>query len=347
MGRDRIGFGIVGCGVVADYHIGAIEEIDGADLVSVYSRSESSARDTGEKHDVPWFTDHLEMYESDQLDVVCICTPSGVRIPIVTDAVDAGKHLIVEKPLAVNITDMDLIISQAGAKGIKLMGVFQLRYGPAARRVKRAVQEGKLGKVVLGDAYIKWFRPQEYYDSADWRGNWGLEGGGALMTQGSHNVDLLQWIMGPVKRVYARMGTLVHDVEVEDTVVAALEYENGALGVIEATTASHPGLPAKLEFSGSQGTIVMEADQVTLWDVEGESSESAEAETTDLAKAASDSKTFGTEGHKAQIAEMVHILNEGGEPEIDGPESRKAVELILAIYQSARTGQPVELPLQG
>ena len=346
MGGDRIGFGIVGCGVVADYHIGAIGEIEGAELVSVYSRSAFRARDTGEKHGVVWFTNHLDMYRSPDVDVVCICTPSGVRIPIVTDAIDAGKHLIVEKPLAITLSDMDRIIEGAANKGVKLMGVFQLRYGAAARRVKQAVEEGKLGKVVLGDAYIKWFRPQEYYDSADWRGNWALEGGGALMTQGSHNVDLLQWIMGPVKRVYARMGTLVHDVEVEDTVVAALEYESGALGVIEATTASHPGLPAKLEFSGSRGTIIMEADQVTLWEVEGESAESTDAEATDLAKAASDSKTFGTEGHKAQITEMVQILEEGGEPQIDGPESKKAVELILAIYESARTGSPVDLPLR-
>jgi UDP-N-acetyl-2-amino-2-deoxyglucuronate dehydrogenase len=346
MGGEKIGFGIVGCGVVADYHIGAIEDIEGAELVSVYSRSESRARETGEKYGVPWFTDHHEMYRSPDLDVVCICTPSGVRIPIVTDAVAAGKHLVVEKPLAVNIQDMDRIIEAAREKDVRLMGVFQLRYGAAVRRVKQAVEEGKLGKVVLGDAYIKWFRPQEYYDSADWRGNWALEGGGALMTQGSHNVDLLQWIMGPVKRVYARMGTLVHDVEVEDTVVATLEYESGALGVIEATTAARPGLPAKLEFSGSRGTIVMEADQVTLWDIQGESAEEAEAEATDLAKAASDSKTFGTEGHKAQIGEMVQILQNGGEPEIDGPESKKAVELILAIYQSARTGFPVDLPLE-
>ncbi len=345
MGGKTVGFGIVGSGTVADYHIGAVLDTEGAELVAVYSRSEGRARQTGEQHGVAWYTDHREMLESPDIDVVCICTPSGVRIPMVTDAAAAGKHLIIEKPLDVTLENVDRIIQAAQDAGVKLMGIFQLRYGEAINRVREAVRGGKLGRMVLGDAYIKWFRPQAYYDSADWRGNWALEGGGALMTQGSHNVDLLQWVMGPVKRVYARMGTLVHDIEVEDTLVAALEYESGALGVIEATTSSHPGLPAKLEFSGSEGTIVMEADQITLWDIQGEASEAADARLTDLAKAASDSKTFGTEGHKAQLAEMVRILNEGGEPAIDGPESRRAIELILAIYKSARTGKPVDLPL--
>lgn len=345
MGGKTVGFGIVGSGTVADYHIGAVLDTEGAELVAVYSRSEGRARQTGEQHGVAWYTDHREMLESPDIDVVCICTPSGVRIPMVTDAAAAGKHLVIEKPLDVTLENVDRIIQAAQDAGVKLMGIFQLRYGEAINRVREAVRGGKLGRMVLGDAYIKWFRPQAYYDSADWRGNWALEGGGALMTQGSHNVDLLQWVMGPVKRVYARMGTLVHDIEVEDTLVAALEYESGALGVIEATTSSHPGLPAKLEFSGSEGTIVMEADQITLWDIQGEASEAADARLTDLAKAASDSKTFGTEGHKAQLAEMVRILNEGGEPAIDGPESRRAIELILAIYKSARTGKPVDLPL--
>ena len=277
--------------------------------------------------------------------MVCICTPSGIRIPIATDAAAAGKHVIIEKPIDVNLENADRIIGAARDAGVHLMCIFQLRYGEAVQRARQAIQEGKLGKVALGDAYIKWYRSQEYYDSAAWRGTWKMEGGGALMTQGIHTVDLLQWIMGPVKRVSARMGALVHDVEVEDTVVATLEYESGALGVIEATTASHPGMPAKLEFCGSRGTIVIEADHIAAWDVEGEEGPVDSGGGTDVAKAASDSKTFGTEGHKAQIAEMVQLVNGGGRPQIDGPEGRKALELILAIYQSAQTGQAVELPL--
>lgn len=345
MGGKTIGFGMIGCGVVADYQLRAVNDTEGAELVAVYSRSKSRARQTGEKYGVPWYTDYQEILRRPDVDVVCICTPSGVRIPIVTDAAAAGKHLIVEKPLDVTVKKMDRIIEAAKEAGVKLMGIFQLRYGEAVNRVREAVQGGKLGKLVLGDAYIKWYRPQEYYDADDWRGDGALEGGGALMTQGSHTVDLLQWIMGPVKRVYARMGTLTHAIDVEDTVVATLEFKIGALGVIEASSAAYPGLPARMEFSGSRGTIIVEADQITMWDIEGEASETADVESTDVAKAASDSKTFGAEGHRAQIAEMVRILKEGGEPVIDGPESKKAIELILAIYESARTGNPVDLPL--
>ncbi len=347
MGNRTIGFAMIGCGVVADYHIGAVQETEDAELVAVYSRSETRARTTGEAHGVAWFTDHEAILCRPDVDVVCICTPSGVRIPIVTDAAAAGKHLIVEKPLDVSIGNMDRIIQAAEDAGVKLMGVFQLRYGEAVNRARNAVQSGALGRMVLGDAYIKWFRPQAYYDADDWRGNWKMEGGGALMTQGSHTVDLLQWIMGPVKRVYARMGTLIHDIEVEDTLVATLEFENGALGVVEASSAAYPGLPARMEFSGDRGTVVVEADRITRWDVEGESAQETAADTTDVARAASDSRTFGTEGHKAQIAEMAHILNEGGEPNIDGPESKRAIEVILAIYESARTDNPVALPLNG
>ena len=345
MGEKTVGFGIVGCGVVADYHIGGVQGTDGARLVAVSDVVEERAREVAEKHGVQWYTDYKEMLESSEVDVVCITTPSGIRIPIATDAAAAGKHVIIEKPIDITLEKADQIIKAADDAGVKLMCIFQLRYGDAVRQVREAVQSGKLGKVVLGDAYIKWYRPQEYYDSAGWRGTWAMEGGGALMTQGIHTVDLLHWIMGPVKRVYARMGSLVHDVEVEDTVVATLEYESGALGVVEATTASLPGMPAKLEFSGSKGTIAVEADQITVWDIEGEESMAVGEASSDVAKAASDSKTFGAEGHKAQITEMVSIIHEGGEPAVNGPEGRKSVELILAIYESARTGKPVELPL--
>ncbi len=345
MSREAVGFGIVGCGVVADYHIGGVLETEGAKLVAIADVVEERAREVGEKHGVSWYTDYKEMLKSPEIDVVCITTPSGIRIPIATDTAAAGKHLIIEKPIDITLEKTDRIIEAAGNAGVHLMCIFQLRYGEAIGKVREAVQDGKLGQIVLGDAYIKWFRPQEYYDSAGWRGTWDMEGGGALMTQGIHTVDLLQWIMGPVKRVSARMGSLVHDVEVEDTVVATIEYESGSLGVIEATTASHPGMPAKLEFSGSKGTVVVEADQITSWDVEGEALEVGGRDTTDIAKAASDSKTFGTEGHKAQISEMVQLVREGGTPKVDGPEGRKAVELILAIYESARKGESVELPL--
>jgi len=340
-----VGFGIIGCGVVADYHIGAIRDTEGAHLVAVGDVVEARAKEVAAKHGIASYTDHREMLANPDIDVICITTPSGIRIPIATDAASAGKHLIIEKPLDVTLENADRIIQAAENAGVQLMCVFQLRYGEAVQKLKQAVESGKLGTIALADAYIKWYRPQSYYDSAGWRGTWKMEGGGALMTQGIHTVDLLQWISGPGKRVYARMGTLVHNVEVEDTIAALLEYESGAIGVIEATTAAHPGLPAKLEISGSKGTVAIEADRITAWQVEGEADIAEDDTGTDLAKAASDSKTFGTDGHRQQITEMVHVIQNGGKPQIDGPEGRKTLELILAIYESARTGKPVDLPL--
>lgn len=342
---DTVGFGVVGLGVVADYHINGIQAAEGAELVAVSDVVEPRAKEVGEKLGVPWYTSVGNMMSQPGLDVVCITTPSGIRIPIATEATKAGKHLIIEKPIDITLEKADTIIEAAEKAGVNLMCIFQLRYGEAVNKVREAVQGGRLGKVVLGDAYIKWYRPQEYYDSAAWRGTWEMEGGGALMTQGIHTVDLLRWIMGPVANVHARMGALVHKVDVEDTVIAALEYESGALGVIEATTASHPGMPAKLEFSGSKGTICLEADRITVWDIEGEESQVSSAGASDVGKAASDSKTFGAAGHQAQIQEMVNIIRNGGRPTVDGPEARKALELILAVYQSARTKETVTLPL--
>ena len=345
MPEKTVGFGVVGCGVVADYHIGGIESAGGARLVAVSDVVEERAREYGEKHHAAWFTDYREMLALPEVDVVCVCTPSGIRIPIATDAAAAGKHLVIEKPIDVTLENADRIIQAASDAGVELMCIFQLRYGAAVSRAREAVRAGKLGTLALGDAYIKWFRPQEYYASAGWRGTWKVEGGGALMTQGIHTVDLLRWIMGPVKRVSARMGALVHDIEVEDTVVATVEYESGAMGVVEATTAAHPGMPARLEFAGSGGTIVIEADRIAVWDVEGEDAPEELGSGSDVAKASSDAKTFGTEGHKIQIEEMVRVVEEGGHPDIDGWEGRRTLELVLAIYQSARTGRPVELPL--
>lgn len=345
MVRKNLGFGIIGCGVVAPYHINGVLEAEGAELVAVCDAIEERAKAFGEKYDVEWHTDYHQLLGRKDIDVVNICTPSGLRSHIAVDAARAGKHIIVEKPIDITLEGADRIIRAADQAGVKLMCIFQLRYGEGINKVQNAIREGKLGRMVLASAYVKWHRPQEYYDSAAWRGTWDLEGGGVLMTQATHTVDLLQWIMGPVKSVYAKMSTLAHNIEVEDTLVALLTYENGALGTIEATTASHPGLPAKLEFYGDNGTIIVEADRIHTWIVKG--AEEVEAgEATDVAKAASDSTTFGDVGHKLQIKEMVSVVNEDKEPLINGPEGRKAVELILAIYQSAKSGKVVELPLR-
>ena len=344
MSDSTIGFGIIGCGVVATYHINGVLSAEDATLVAVSDVVEEKAKEFGEQYDVAWYTDYREMLKRPDLDVVCLCVPSGLRAEIGEEAAEAGKHIVVEKPIDTTIERADRIIRAADRAGVKVMCIFQLRYGDAVNQAREAMLAGKLGRVVLGSAYIKWWRDQEYYDSSAWRGTWAMEGGGALMTQGIHTVDLLQWIMGPVKSVYARMDALVHNIEVEDTLVALLTFENGALGTVESSTSSHPGTPAKLEFCGDRGTIIIEADRIHTWSVQ-DMEAVASGKATDVARAASDATRFGDIGHKKQIQEMVRIVQQNTEPMINGTEGRKAVELIEAIYRSARTGEIVELPL--
>ena len=308
MADRKIGFGVIGCGVAASYHINGVLDAEGAELIAVSDIVEARAQEFGAKYHAAWYTDHHDLLKRDDIDVVSICTPSGLRRQVVLDAAEAKKPLIVEKPIDITLEGADAIIQVAEQAGVKLMCIFQLRCGEAVTEVRRAIHEGRLGRIVLAGAYIKWYRSQEYYDSGAWRGTWDMEGGGALMTQGIHTVDLLQWIMGPVSSVYARMGTLVHNIEVEDTLAAVLTFGNGALGTIEATTASHPGMPAKLEFYGEKGTIVVEADEITVWEVQGEEGPPIAAKATDVAKAASDSTRFGDEGHKLQIKDMVRAI---------------------------------------
>ena len=246
-----------------------------------------------------WTTDYHDLLRREDIDVITVCTPNGLRLPLAEEAAMAGKHLVIEKPIAISLKEADRIIAACERAGVHLMCVFQLRYGRAATALRWAIQNGRLGRIVLADAAIKWFRPQAYYESAAWRGTWAQEGGGALMTQGIHTVDLLRWMMGPVRSVSARMATLVHRIEVEDTLVATLTYDSGALGVIEATTAAHPGLPARIEVCGARGTVALEADRITTWQVEGTERPADAGGGSEVGKAASDSKTFGAEGHRA------------------------------------------------
>jgi UDP-N-acetyl-2-amino-2-deoxyglucuronate dehydrogenase len=220
---------------------------------------------------------------------------------------------------------------------------YQSRFANATCKLKDAVDKGLLGRLVSGDAYMKFYRSQEYYDSGGWRGTWEMDGGGALMNQGIHSVDLIQYIMGPVKTIFAYTRTLARKIEVEDTAAAVLEYENGALGVIQATTSIYPGLPRRIEVSGDKGTIIVEENSITNWIIEG--SEIPDDIKTDKAgrTSASDPAAFGIEGHVMQISDMVDAVRNNRKPLVDQYEGRKPVEIILAIYESSRTGKTIEL----
>lgn len=342
---DRLGWGIIGCGVIAPTHAGAIQASGAAKLVACCDIVPGKAKDFAAQHGGPRAYDAMEAMLADpEVQVVSVCTPSGLHSECCIAAAEAGKHILCEKPLDVTLEAIDLAIAACDAYGVKLSGVFQRRTSPSSQQVREAVRSGKLGKLVLGDAYQKYFRSHEYYASGAWRATWDLDGGGALMNQGVHGIDLLLYLMGDVKRLSAYARRLVRNIEVEDTAVAIVEFVNGAVGVIEGTTSVTPGYDCKIEISGDNGTIVLDGDTIAKWDIPGEESR-AKADVGGKSTAADPTALTAT-GHTAHILDLCGAIRENREPTIPGREARRAVEVIKAIYKSSREGgATVELPL--
>ncbi len=260
----------------------------------------------------------------------------------------AGKHVVVEKPLEITVPRCDAIIRACDETGVRLCAIFPSRYSPANLALKAAINEGRFGRLTLGDTYVKWWRTQEYYDSGKWRGTWELDGGGALMNQAIHNVDLLQWLMGDVESVQAMTATLVHErIEVEDSAVAVIRFKSGALGVIEASTGAYPGLLKRTEIHGENGSARVEQDDVTLWTFREERPGDAEilAPKGVTTGGAGDPKAISHAGHREQLTDFLQAIETGKPSLVDGREGRKSVEIIRAIYRSSRLGTAVQIPL--
>jgi len=333
-----IRFAIVGAGVISHHHARAIAKHPQAELAAVSDVYEPSAAKLAEQYpSASVYADYGKMLARNDIDAVCVCVPSGQHADVAVAAAQAGKHILCEKPLEITRERIDLMVRTAREYGVKLGAVFQRRTMPAAIAARNAVKEGKLGKIVLGDAYLKYYRSQEYYDGAGWRGTWAMDGGGALMNQGVHGVDLIQWMVGEVESVFARAAALARDIEVEDTAVAVLKYRNGAFGVIQAATTVYPETETRFEIHGEKGTIVLGDSGIKTWAFIDE----------ETAPIAPDSQQSGTNaslsGHDILLDDMIHAIVEDRDPMVPGEEAAKAVDLILAIYESARTGKEVLL----
>ena len=243
------GFGIIGCGMISDFHSAAIADIKNGKLVAVSSRKAENSQRLVDRYSIQAYSDYNEMLNRDDIDIVCVCTPSGAHMEPAVAAAEAGKHVIIEKPLEITLERCDDIIESCEKANVRLCAIFNSRFSDASQLVKDTVSSGRLGQLTLGDAYVKWYRSQDYYDSGDWRGTMELDGGGALMNQSIHAIDFLQYVMGPVESIQAFTDTLAHKrIDVEDVAVAALRFKNGALGVVEGTTAVYPGSLKKFEF---------------------------------------------------------------------------------------------------
>ncbi len=343
------GFGVVGCGMISRFHARAVAELRNARLVACCSANPESALSFAEEHGCTAYEDLPAMLADPAVDVVSICSPSGAHMEPALAAARAGKHVIVEKPLEVTVARCDRIIRECEKHDVSLATIFPSRFHESSRLLKKAVDQGRFGKVTLGDAYVKWFRTQKYYDSGAWRGTWKLDGGGALMNQAIHSVDLLVWLMGPVESVAAHTAMLAHErIEVEDVAVASLRFASGALGTIEASTAAYPGYLKRIEISGSHGTAVLEEEDIKVWDFARTLKSDAAlrermAGKTKTGGGAADPAAIGHHAHALQFKDFLQAIQKGTTPSIDGHEGRRSVEVIEAIYKSAKTGKAVRI----
>lgn len=340
-------FGIIGSGMIAQFHAKAIEAMDGSQLHSVYSRNPESSKALADEHGCTGYNDIDAFLADPDLEIVTIATPSGAHLEPAVAAAKAGKHVICEKPLEITTERVDQMAAAGQENGVTISGIFNRRFNPGLVALKKAVDDGRFGQISLADAYIKWYRDQDYYDSGQWRGTWKLDGGGALMNQSIHAIDQLLYIAGPVKSVCATTATLAHErIEVEDTAVAILEFENGARGVIQGSTAcwSKDGHSAEVQICGSEGSVFLADDKFRVWEFKEETPEDdrirSECMITLGTKGigANDPSAIDFSGHQRNFEDVVAAIKDNRSPLVDASEARKAVALINAIYESAKNG---------
>lgn len=349
MRTNKFGFAIVGTGAIAGIHAKAIAAIENGALLGVYSRTKSKAEEFAKQYNCTVYDSLDDLLRIDELDIVCICTPSGAHLEPALKSIEAGKHCLIEKPLEVNLEKSNEIIDAAKARGVTVAVVYPTRFYDVSQSLKNAIENGRFGKLVLGTAHVKWNRSDDYYNSAEWRGTWELDGGGALMNQAIHSVDMLQWCMGPVESIQAFTGNIKHtNIEVEDTAVAVIKFANGAFGTIECSTAVYPGVFKRLEIMGTSGTVVLEDNNVLKWQFEHEQNEDKRIreglpENGKSEGGVSDPLSISYLGHQRQMEDMMYAIETGKKPLIDGQEGRKSVEIVLAIYKSAKSGKLVKL----
>ncbi len=342
---EGFGVGIVGAGNIAAAHVDAVTKTVGAELVGVASRGAARAAALGAKHGVKAFATVAELVADPAVDIVAVCTPSGAHLEPALAAIAAGKHVIVEKPLEISTARALELVNAAERAGVALATIFMSRFADANVFLRASARGGRLGRLVQGNAYVPWYRDQAYYDSGAWRGTKALDGGGALMNQAIHQLDLLLWVMGPVAEVSAYAGTLAHErIEVEDTLVASLRFESGALGQLSAATSMWPGRPKTLEVYGTDGLAVVSDDVLVEWhnrnDAAGERDRVLAEYGGQATGGSSDPMAISFENHRRQYQEFVDSLSAGRPSSLGGREGVKAVAVIEAVYRAAATGRP-------
>lgn len=337
---------MIGSGVISEYHAQAIKAQQNGKIVAVSDIVRKSADNFAAKYNCEVTDDWKKMIARDDIDAVCVCTPTGLHAQQSIAAAKAGKHILVEKTMAIKVKDATEMIHVARDNGVKLGVIYQKRTEEAPNRIKKAIEDGVFGKMIFGDASIKYWRNQAYYDSAAWRGTWEHEGGGSSITQGSHGIDLLLYMMGDVEKIYAKIDTVAHkDIEVEDIAIAILTYKNGAYGRLQTASATNPGQGNVFDINGTHGTALLVEDKITSWAVSGSKDTLAKETITEVkgkaGTAASSATQFPVEGHIIQVKNFIAAVRTGEELICSGEEGRRSLQLIEALYESARRGEEV------
>ncbi len=342
--QEALGFAVIGCGEVSQLHREQIRQLADARLVAVSDISAEKAKAVGKREQVDWYADYHEMVQRDDIDVVNILTPSATHADAMVAAARAGKHVIVEKPIDVTVTRAEQAIAACREAGVKLCVISQHRFDRSTMRVKQEVDRGHFGQLFLAQASVHWFRGPSYFDTVPGRGTWAMDGGGVLMIQALHTIDIMQDLLGPVESVFARTAIATHPhIEVEDVAVATLAFESGALGTITATTGAFPGLSTRLEIFGEDGSAMIEDDRLRkLYLRPHRDPGEMFGASADNVAPDEDAVDFGN-AHRRQLADMLDAIRHDREPKVNGEESLKVLKLILALYESAQTGKSVTL----
>ena len=328
--------GILGAGNISETHARAARDLPGVEVVAHWGRDRAKALRMAREYGGMAYEDLENFLRHRPMDMVVVGTPSGLHAEHAGAAARHGMHVLVEMPLDVTVERIDALIDACDRAGVKLGVIFQDRTAPDLVWLKRVVAEGRLGKVFLASARVKWYRPPEYYAGSRWRGTWALDGGGAVMNQGIHTVDLLLWLLGDVDQVYASTRTALHSIEVEDTAVACLEFAGGAIGTFEASTSAFPGFPRRLELTGAEGTVVVEGDRVVSVQLRTAAEAPPPSEESTNPSATSP-VVSDVRGHRRVLEHFLSAIRTGATPLCDGREGRRSVALVQAMYASARS----------
>lgn len=338
-------FGIIGCGMIGNVHANVIQDLEDASLVAVADQNLKLGSELGAGFGCASYQDYHELLARNDIDVVVVCVPSGLHCEITEDAARASKHVIVEKPIEITLERADRMIDACRMNNVMLSVILQHRFDDSIQALKKAVEKGEMGELYFGSSRTLWYRDPEYYLKSPWKGTWKSDGGGALINQSIHYIDLLQYIMGPIESVNGACRTLFHKtIEVEDVGIAVLRFKSGALGTIEGTTLAYPGICTELNIYGERGTFSIKNDQLNYYCLKSgafpafeDLLSKKEAQTT----GASEAEGLDTESHKRQYMDVIDAIRNNRKPLIDGEEGKKSLELITEIYASCGFGEKI------